>query len=71
MKFGIVIDRWKLSIFDRHLAAAGFTYSLESIRTSYPPSLLLTVHTEEKDTLTRVFTTASDEAVKQRNLGHN
>ena len=61
MKAGIVIDRWKLPIFTRHLKEAGFSY--EEVGGLTDDSLVLTVHcgTELRDKLQRSVVAATVE----------
>ena len=57
---GVVIDDWKLSIFKRHLDAAGFTYTQHPGLTK--DTLLLKVKTEWISTLQPVIEAAQKEA---------
>lgn len=58
MKAGIIIEAWKLSIFDRHLQAAGYTYQ-QSGDASAPTNLLvLTVVTDNPKGLSKIVKAA-------------
>ncbi|MGJ7500118.1 hypothetical protein ACSFBF_07135 [Variovorax sp. ZT5P49] len=59
MKAAIVIDRWKLPIFTRHLKEAGFSY--EEHGAAAPETLLLTVITDEPAKLQRAVVAATVE----------
>jgi len=62
MKIGIVLDAWKLTIFDRRLTKAGYTFKkLPGITAD---TLLLTVETDDKDGLHKVVTAANTEAAR-------
>ena len=60
MKAGIVIDDWKLPIFERHLSQAGYTY--EKGPGLIAGTLLLTVKTENATALGEVARAANKEA---------
>lgn len=60
MKIGIVIDDWKIIIFDRRLKRAGFTYEKHPGVTA--DSLMLVVITDEKTKLAKVIKEANTEA---------
>lgn len=62
MKAGIAIDRWKLSIFERHLAQNGYTWTNAGGLTE--GTLLLTVETENAEALGVVVRAANDEAAR-------
>lgn len=64
---GIVIDDWKLSIFERHLSAAGYNYTTGSGVTE--DTLLLKVKTENMKALEVVVRAANDEAARTRKPG--
>jgi hypothetical protein len=61
MKAGIVIDRWKLPIFTRHLKEAGFSY--EEVGGLTEDGLVLTVQcdSELRDKLQRTVAAATVE----------
>ena len=60
MRAGIVIDDWKLSIFERHLQQAGYAYEKSAGLT--PDTLVLHVDTENLDALQRTVQAANTEA---------
>lgn len=60
MKAAIVIDSFKLSIFERHLTQGGYTF-VKSLGIS-PDTLILTVTTENTDALQVVVTAANTES---------
>jgi len=62
MKAGIAIDRWKLSIFERHLSQAGYSY--EEVSGLTPNDMLLTVTTENIEALAVVIKAANTEAAR-------
>lgn len=64
MKAGIVIDRWKLPIFTRHLKEAGFSY--EEVGGLTADSLVLTVETDDRPKLQRVVVAATVECNRTR-----
>ena len=59
-KAGIVIDSWKLPIFERHLSQDGYTYEQGPGVT--PDTLSLFVHTENLKALEIVVRAANTEA---------
>jgi hypothetical protein len=61
-KAGIVIDGWKLSIFERHLSQAGYAYDKGPGLT--PHTLILSVETESLEALGIVVKAANNEAAK-------
>lgn len=61
-KAGIVIDTWKLSIFERHLTQSGYTYENKGALTK--DSLLLRVSTSNLDALAEVVKAANTEAAR-------
>lgn len=64
MKAGIVIDDWKLPIFDRHLSESGYVYEKHPGVTA--GTLTLTVETEDAKALAVVVRAANTEAAKRR-----
>lgn len=62
MKAGIVIDEWKLPIFERHLSQSGYTH--EKGPGLVPGTLLLTVVTENVTALGLVVRAANQEAAR-------
>jgi hypothetical protein len=71
MKVGIAIDPWKLSIFDRRLRAAGYTF-MPPTPFSAGGSLLLTISTDNIEALWAVVRAARDEcrATGPKGAGH-
>lgn len=63
MKAAIVIDKWKLSIFAKHLRKAGYEFGKEPGLT--PNMLILVVETNDQHALHEVVKAANHEA-KQR-----
>lgn len=61
-KAGIVIDDWKLSIFERHLTQAGYAYKQGPGLTQ--GTLLMTVRTGNMDALQSVIRAANTEAAR-------
>ena len=61
-KAGIVIDKWKLEIFERHLSEYGYSYDKGPGVT--PDSLLITVETTNLHALEVVVRSANTEAAK-------
>jgi hypothetical protein len=59
MKAGIVLDTWKLPIFERHLTGAGFDFTESNGPTK--DTLLLTVEFEEVGEVQSVVTAANNE----------
>ena len=68
MKAGIAIDDWKLSIFDRHLSQAGYSYEKGPGVTS--DTLFLTVTTDDAAALEKVVRSANIEAAARKG-NHN
>lgn len=62
MKAAIAIDDWKLPIFERHLAQAGYTHTDGPGLT--PKTLLLTVTTDNVEALGEVVKAANTEAAQ-------
>lgn len=62
IKAGIVIDPWKLPIFERHLTQWGYTF--ENAGLLHKEGLLLRVDTENIDTLGIVVKAANAEAAR-------
>lgn len=56
----IVIDDWKLPIFERHLSQAG--YAFENVGQFFPGALALIIETENLIALSEVVKAAHDEA---------
>lgn len=61
-KAGIVIDAWKLSIFERHLKQSGYTF--ENTGSLGSDTLLLRVDTTNVEALAIVIKAANTEAAK-------
>lgn len=61
-KAAIVIDGWKLSIFERHLTQVGYSYEKGPGITA--DTLLITVKTENIEALGIVVKAANTEAAK-------
>ena len=61
-KSAIVIDNWKLPIFQRHLEQSGYSYKSDSGIT--PNTLTLFVFTTNLDALSTVLGAANKEAKK-------
>lgn len=59
MKAAIVIDPWKLKIFERRLKAGGFEWGQHD--GPIKNTILLTVETDETEKLARVVKAANDE----------
>lgn len=60
----VVIDSWKLSIFKRRLAHAGYTFTEHPGLT--PATLALTVEFEDVDQLTEVIRAAQLECAERK-----
>ena len=60
MKAGIVIDAWKLSIFERHLTQSG--YQFVNVGPFTAGTLALTVNTDNTEALQVVVKAANTEA---------
>lgn len=63
---GIIIDSWKLSIFERHLQQAGFSF--ENLGEFTPDTIALRVHTDAPDALHEALKAANTEAARTRGL---
>lgn len=64
MNIGIVIDSWKLPIFERHLKQGGYTYTQGAGITFDTINLYVT--TEDVDALATVVRVAQREAERSR-----
>lgn len=64
MKAAIIIDRWKLPIFTRHLKTAGYSY--EEKGALVEGTLVLTVETDDKAALQRVVVAATVECKRAK-----
>lgn len=62
MKAGIVIDAWKLPIFERHLTQSG--YSFTNAGPLVAGTLFLSVETTNAEALQEVLKAANTEAAK-------
>lgn len=62
MKAAIVIDRWKLPIFTRHLKEAGLSY--EEVGPIARGALTLTVTTTNPQALAQIVLSANNEAAQ-------
>lgn len=62
MKAAIVIDEWKLPIFERHLSQSGYKFDNNGILTD--KTIILSVHTDNLEALAIVVKAANDEAAK-------
>lgn len=62
MKAGIAIDPWKLSIFERHLTQAGYSFTKAGSATS--EFMTISVVTENVEALSEVVKAANTEAAK-------
>lgn len=62
MKAAIVIDTWKLSIFERHLQQAGYAYAKANGLTDN--TLMLSVATNNMEALGEVVKAANTEAAQ-------
>ena len=62
MKAGIVIDEWKLPIFERRLRQSGYSFKNAGHLTT--GTLLLQVETTNLEALGAVVTAANDEAAR-------
>lgn len=63
MKGAVVIDKWKLKIFERHLTLAGYSYKKAPSLT--PDTLTLKVETDNLAALQKVITAAQLECKMQ------
>lgn len=61
-KAGIVIDPWKLPIFERHLTQSGYTFT--NAGELHKDALLLRVDTSSLEALGEVLKAASREAAR-------
>jgi hypothetical protein len=61
---GIAIDDWKFSIFERHLSAAGYDYTISKGLTKN--TLLLKIKTKNAKALEVVVRAANEEAARTR-----
>lgn len=61
-KAGIAIETWTLSIFERHLKQAGYTFKNTGNLT--PDTLLLTVETTNSEALAEVLKAAFGESAR-------
>ena len=61
-KAAVVIDNWKLSIFERHLQQSGYAFTNAGQLTAC--SLVLHVHTENLVALVEVVKAANTEAAQ-------
>ena len=64
MKAGIVIDAWKLPIFEKYLTEGGFTFENKGHFT--PDTLTLTVQTEDIAALHKVIAAANRACTKEK-----
>lgn len=64
MKAGIVIDYWKLSIFESHLKRAGYAYTVGPGLTT--ETQLITVVTEDVKALAAIVRSANRAAAKTK-----
>ena len=64
MRVGIALDRWKLSIFKKHLDNAGFKYS--SGPGISDDTMFLYVITDELPRIQQVVQNANDEAAQTK-----
>ena len=63
-KAGIMLDDWKLPIFEKALDEAGFEYEQSPGITEY--TLLLTVETDDLHALSEVVKKTNDEAARSK-----
>jgi hypothetical protein len=69
LKAGIVLDNWKLPVFERHLTSAG--YSFENKGQFSPDCLtLVVVYTDDTLKLQKVVQAAFDECARVRVQSH-
>jgi hypothetical protein len=68
MKAGIVIDAWKLPIFERHLTQAGYTFKNAGPFTA--GTLVLQVVTTNQQALHSIVKAANDEAARTKAPGN-
>lgn len=64
MRAAIVLDRWKLEIFKKHLEDGGFEYEVNNGLA--PDELLIFVETEDLEQLKSSLRAAYNEVVKKR-----
>ena len=64
MRAGIVIDRWKLPIFTRHLKEAGFSYEEVGPFTEDTLTLIVDVEPKDRQRLGQVVLAANTEAAR-------
>lgn len=64
MKAGIIIDYWKLSIFESHLKRAGYVYNVGPGITA--ETKLITVVFEDKDAVEKVVREANTTAARTK-----
>lgn len=64
MKAAVVLDSWKLEIFERHLKQSGYTY--ENVGAFTPGTVLLKVTTENPEALRIVLEAATKEAARTK-----
>lgn len=69
MKIGIVIDTWKLDIFNRHLSEAGYKYD-KCNATASGNTLLLKVYTHSVVDMEKVVRAAGDECAQSKSKYH-
>lgn len=64
-KVGIVIDNWKLPIFERHLQQSGYSFEAPGGPDGFTPgTMALTVQTPNIEALGEVIKAANEEAAK-------
>ena len=64
MRAGIAIDKWKLPVFAKHLATAGYSYSEHDGLTD--DTLMLKVETSDLEALGSVVQAANDECERMK-----
>ena len=64
MRAGIAIDKWKLPVFAKHLATAGYSYTEHAGVTD--DTLMLKVETNDLEALGSVAQAANDECAIMR-----
>jgi len=64
MKAAIVIDKWKLAIFTRHLKSAGFSY--EDKGALEPNTIVLHVETASREALQPTIVAAQVECARAK-----
>lgn len=65
---GVVIDNWKLPIFERHLKEGGYTF--EKSDGPVEDTLLLRVNAASMQVLAQVLLAASQEADREKQNAH-